>query len=185
MPHLCHDISRIYHMPFLYKHFHKLHHTYKQVTGEEGKPHHHHNHHHNHHHRHHHRHHRHHRHHYHCHHRHNHHSYFTISANSLLSDGNPPCGVPQHPGGLHRPHVPHGHSCRWLWWWWQCQPFLLFTGVYIFYIMYIYYHGIVDHSGINFKVMYKLISMVISKKGCAPFTYHAIYLQIFIIIGPK
>ena len=29
----------------------------------------------------------------------------------------------------------------------------LHAAVYIFYIMYIYYHGIVDHSGINFKVI--------------------------------
>ena len=29
-----------------------------------------------------------------------------------------------------------------------------FVGVYIFYILYIYYHGIVDHSGINFKVIW-------------------------------
>ena len=30
----------------------------------------------------------------------------------------------------------------------------LWSGVYIFYIMYIYANGIVDHSGINFKVIF-------------------------------
>ena len=37
-----------------------------------------------------------------------------FSADSILSDSNSPGGILQHPGGLHRAHVPHGHSRRWL-----------------------------------------------------------------------
>ena len=37
-----------------------------------------------------------------------------FSADSILSDSNSPGGILQHPGGLHRANVPHGHSRRWL-----------------------------------------------------------------------
>jgi len=82
-------LHRIYHMPFLYKHFHKLHHTYKQPTA------------------------------------------FSVTA--------------IHPVEFLNIQAVY------------IAPMFLMdihAGVYIFYILYIYYHGIVDHSGINFKALW-------------------------------
>jgi len=82
-------LHRIYHMPFMYKHFHKLHHTYKQPTA------------------------------------------FSVTA--------------IHPVEFLNIQAVY------------IAPMFLMdihAGVYIFYIMYIYYHGIVDHSGINFKALW-------------------------------
>jgi len=82
-------LHRIYHMPFLYKHFHKLHHTYKQPTA------------------------------------------FSVTA--------------IHPVEFFNIQAVY------------IAPMFLMdihAGVYIFYILYIYYHGIVDHSGINFKALW-------------------------------
>merc|ERR1712038_98493 len=82
-------LHRIYHMPFLYKHFHKLHHTYKQPTA------------------------------------------FSVTA--------------IHPVEFFNIQAVY------------IAPMFLMdihAGVYIFYILYIYYHGIVDHSGITFKALW-------------------------------
>lgn len=79
-------LHRIYHMPFLYKHFHKLHHTYKQPTA------------------------------------------FSVTA--------------IHPVEFLNIQLVY------------IAPMFLMNihaGTYMFYLIYIYYHGIVDHSGINFK----------------------------------
>jgi len=77
---------RVYHMPFLYKHFHKLHHTYKQPTA------------------------------------------FSVTAIHPVEFLNiqfiyiaPMFTVP------------------------------MYAPAYCFMLLYIYYHGIIDHSGINFK----------------------------------
>jgi len=77
---------RLYHMPFMYKHFHKLHHTYKQPTA------------------------------------------FSVTAIHPVEFLNIQCVyimpmflIPMH------------------------------AAVYCSYLIYIYYHGIIDHSGINFK----------------------------------
>jgi len=77
---------RVYHMPFFYKHFHKLHHTYKQPTA------------------------------------------FSVTAIHPIEFLNIQCVY--------------------------IAPMFLFpihAAPYCFMLMYIYYHGIIDHSGINFK----------------------------------
>jgi len=79
-------LHRIYHMPFLYKHFHKLHHTYKQPTA------------------------------------------FSVTAIHPIEFLNIQC-VYIAPMFLMPIHAP----------------------VYCTYLIYIYYHGIIDHSGITFK----------------------------------
>merc|ERR1711909_58235 len=79
-------LHRVYHMPFLYKHFHKLHHTYKQPTA------------------------------------------FSVTAIHPVEFLNIQC-VYIAPMFLMPIHAP----------------------VYCGYLMYIYYHGIIDHSGITFK----------------------------------
>jgi len=79
-------LHRIYHMPFLYKHFHKLHHTYKQPTA------------------------------------------FSVTAIHPVEFFNIQC-IYIAPMFLMRIWAP----------------------LYCGYLMYIYYHGILDHSGITFK----------------------------------
>merc|ERR1711970_1147593 len=79
-------LHMVYHMPFLYKHFHKLHHTYKQPTA------------------------------------------FSVTAIHPVEFLNIQC-VYIAPMFLMPIHAP----------------------VYCGYLMYIYYHGIIDHSGITFK----------------------------------
>nr|XP_045614083.1 delta(7)-sterol 5(6)-desaturase erg32-like [Procambarus clarkii] len=77
---------RIYHMPFLYKHFHKLHHKYKQPTA------------------------------------------FSVTA-------------------IHPFEFLHMQAVL-------VSPMFLFPvhwTVFVTLLMYLYYHGIIDHSGINFK----------------------------------
>eukprot|EP00091_Calanus_sinicus_P021206 TRINITY_DN6170_c0_g1_i1.p1 TRINITY_DN6170_c0_g1~~TRINITY_DN6170_c0_g1_i1.p1 ORF type:complete len:380 (+),score=74.40 TRINITY_DN6170_c0_g1_i1:118-1257(+) len=79
-------LHRIYHMPFLYKHFHKLHHTYKQPTA------------------------------------------FSVTAIHPVEFLNIQCVY-------------------------IAPMFLMpiYAPLYCGYLMYIYYHGIIDHSGIAFK----------------------------------
>jgi len=80
---------RIYHLPFLYKHFHKLHHTYKQPTA------------------------------------------FSVTA-------------------IHPIEFLNIQSIYIL-------PMFIFpihAAPYCFYLIYIYYHGIIDHSGIAFKKLW-------------------------------
>jgi len=94
-------LHRIYHMPFLYKHFHKLHHTYKQPTA------------------------------------------FSVTAIHPVEFFNIQA-VYIAPMFLMDIHAGD----------WLGMRLSNFVGVYIFYILYIYYHGIVDHSGINFKALW-------------------------------
>merc|ERR1711936_572607 len=77
---------RVYHMPFLYKHFHKLHHTYKQPTA------------------------------------------FSVTA-------------------IHPVEFLNIQAI------YIAPMFLMkiYAPVYCFMLLYIYYHGIIDHSGITFK----------------------------------
>ncbi|XP_067010446.2 uncharacterized protein [Anabrus simplex] len=82
-------LHRIYHTPFLYKHFHKLHHKYKQPTA------------------------------------------FSVTA-------------------IHPVEIMHIQICL-------CAPIFIVPIHFIpFYVvaLYTYYHGIIDHSGINFKAFW-------------------------------
>jgi len=80
---------RVYHMPFLYKHFHKLHHTYKQPTA------------------------------------------FSVTAIHPVEFLN-----------IQAVYISPMFTVP------------MYAPTYCFMLLYIYYHGIIDHSGINFKALW-------------------------------